>query len=98
MTAPSILAVDLRRSLHLQVQFQCERCRQISERPASWLVKEYGVATLGDVRRRARCLAYVGNPKARCNGMARVGLVAKRGAEGYGTAHFPETFRLDAAG
>lgn len=96
MRDPSILDVDLRRSLHLVVQFQCRRCRQITERPAAWLVKEYGVETLGEVQRRARCLAYVGQPKARCNGEAAVHLAAARGgSESYGTAHFKEGVRLE---
>lgn len=85
----SVLDVRLAGAETYCVQFRCLRCGAIAERPAAYLVDAYGVETLGDVRRRARCLVYRGQPKRRCNGEAEVGLVVRRSKEAYGTQHAP---------
>ena len=67
--------IDIRDMPAKAVRFRCLTCGETSERPAGYLVRTYGVATLSDVQRRARCLRYLGGE--RCGGRAIVTLVER---------------------
>ena len=64
--------IDIRDTPAKAVRFRCLTCGETSERPTGYLVRTYGVATLGEVRARARCLRYIGGE--RCGGRAALTL------------------------
>ena len=73
MEPPLSCDPDIRDLVGQAIHFRCLACGQTSDRPTGYLVRTYGVATVGDVRRRARCLRYIGS--RRCGGPADVTLV-----------------------
>lgn len=61
---------DLARATTSVVSFRCLRCGQVTDRPATYVARTYGAATLAEVGERARCLRYVQGK--RCGGRAAV--------------------------
>ncbi|HYD26941.1 hypothetical protein [Brevundimonas sp.] len=59
----------------MAVQFRCLRCGAVSDRPTGHLVRTYGVTTLAEAERRARCLRYIGGE--RCAGRAIATLIER---------------------
>lgn len=55
-----------------RIVFRCRRCDNVSDRPAAYLMRRFGAATLEEVAARASCLAYLKGVRCGARGVVEI--------------------------